>query len=115
MAALVRERYEALRIPVELAAAVPGRPNVIATWKGTGGGPRLLVNAHLDTAGPNVGEWVDPYTGEVTTRWTADPFGGEIRDGRIYGRGRPTTNPRSRRRCWRSRRCRQAASASEVI
>jgi len=87
MAALVAERYEALGIPVELRASVPGRPNVIATWAGTGGGPRLLLNAHLDTAAPDVGEWVDPYTGEVTTRWTVDPFGGERRDGRIYGRG----------------------------
>lgn len=87
MAALVRERYEALDIPVTVREAVPGRPNVIATWTGSVGRPFLLVNCHLDTHAPQVGEWVDPYTGGTITRWTADPFGGEIRDGRIYGRG----------------------------
>jgi len=87
IAALVQERYAALDIPVEVREAVAGRPNVIATWRGSAGRPRLLVNCHLDTVGPHVGEWVDPYTGEVASRWTVDPFGGELRDGKIYGRG----------------------------
>lgn len=87
MAALVREQYDALQIPVALREAVPGRPNVIATWPGSVGRPSLLVNCHLDTHAAEVGEWMDPYTGETITRWTADPFGGEIRDGQIYGRG----------------------------
>lgn len=87
MATLVRERYDALDIPVTIREAVPGRPNVIATWTGSVGRPSLLVNCHLDTHPAQVGEWVDPYSGDTITRWTADPFGGEIRDGRIYGRG----------------------------
>jgi succinyl-diaminopimelate desuccinylase len=87
MADLVRSRYAALEIPVELKEAVPGRPNVIATWAGGAGRPVLLVNCHLDTHSPYTGEWVDPYTGDVKTAWTVDPFGGEIRGGRIYGRG----------------------------
>src|SRR5215469_16691770 len=36
--------------------------------------PRLLLDGHMDVV-PVVGHW------------TVDPFGAEIRDGRIYGRG----------------------------
>lgn len=49
-----------------------GRRNVSAVLKGTGGGRTLLLNAHMDTVG---------VTG------MADPFSGEIRDGKLYGRG----------------------------
>lgn len=87
MADLVKSRYDKLGIPVELMESVPGRPNVIATWKGTEGNTNLLVNCHLDTHAPTVSEWVDPYTGEALHEWSADPFGAEIRDGRMYGRG----------------------------
>ncbi|CAN5546252.1 M20 family metallopeptidase [soil metagenome] len=51
----------------------PGRPNVEATLPG-GPGPGLLVLGHTDVV--PVGEG-----------WTRDPFGGEVIDGRIYGRG----------------------------
>lgn len=87
MADLVRSRYEDLGIPVEAIEAMPGRPNLIATWKGTASSPRLLVNCHLDTHPADLGEWFDPFTGDVVTQWSVDPFGGEIHDGKIYGRG----------------------------
>ncbi|MFZ5825741.1 MAG: M20 family metallopeptidase [Bacillota bacterium] len=87
MAALVKARYDQLGIPVELVEAVPGRPNVIATLKGEGGGPRLLINCHMDTHPGKVGEWVDPYTGQVVREWSHDPFAAEIEDGIMYGRG----------------------------
>lgn len=87
MAELVKSRYESLGIPVETVEAAPGRPNLIATWKGTTSTPRLLVNCHLDTHPADLGEWFDPFTGQVVTEWSVDPFGGEIRAGRIYGRG----------------------------
>jgi succinyl-diaminopimelate desuccinylase len=50
--------------------------NVIGTLGGTGSGPRLLFNAHLD---------VVPVGQE--SAWRHPPFGGEIADGRVYGRG----------------------------
>jgi succinyl-diaminopimelate desuccinylase len=87
MARLVVDQYERLGIPVRTLEAVTGRPNVIARLGGRGEGPNLLVNCHLDTHAPAVSEWVDPYTGEPQSEWSADPFGAEIRDGRIYGRG----------------------------
>src|SRR6185503_19955546 len=36
--------------------------------------PRVHLNGHFDVVPAGAG-------------WTVDPFGGEIRDGRIYGRG----------------------------
>jgi acetylornithine deacetylase len=53
-----------------------GRPNIVATRKGTGGGRSLLLNGHTDVipAGPS-------------ESWTDDPWAANIRDNRIYGRG----------------------------
>lgn len=50
-------------------------PNMIATF-GRGNGPTLCFNAHVDVV----------PTGERTA-WSHDPFGAEIEDGKIYGRG----------------------------
>ena len=51
----------------------PGRPNLIARFAPMDGRPRILLGPHLDTVG--VGGMV------------VEPFGGEIRDGRLWGRG----------------------------
>jgi acetylornithine deacetylase len=50
------------------------RPNLMARLTGTGGGSSLLLFGHIDV--------VDP-----AGNWNVDPFGGEIKDGKIYGRG----------------------------
>ena len=52
------------------------RPNLIARWPGTGGGKSLILNGHIDTV-----------TVEPVAQWTRDPFGAEIIDGALYGRG----------------------------
>ena len=49
---------------------------VVIGRAGGGSGPRLILSGHLDVVPPG-----DPAT------WTADPWGGEVRDGRLYGRG----------------------------
>ncbi len=59
---------EAEKIPVE-----GERSNVLAFLKGDGTGKTLMLNGHLDT--------VPPYN------MTIDPFGAELKDGRIWGRG----------------------------
>ena len=51
-----------------------GRPNQAATLKGSGGGRSLMLTGHIDVV-------------PAASGWTVDPFGGELRDGRIYGRG----------------------------
>ena len=61
----------------ELVEVAPGRPNLIATLVGGAGpGPTLALEGHLDVVTEG-----DPE------EWSVDPFGGEIRDGRLYGRG----------------------------
>ncbi|MEV8372376.1 M20 family metallopeptidase [Kribbella sp. NPDC056861] len=51
----------------------PGRENVSITLAG-GNGPGLLLVGHTDVV-------------PVGDGWTKDPFGGELTDGRLYGRG----------------------------
>ena len=60
---------------VHVVETLPGRPSVAAVL-GSGDGPTLVLNGHLDTV---------PV--DDVDRWSADPFGGEVRDGRLYGRG----------------------------
>ncbi|MBY0123565.1 M20 family metallopeptidase [Bacillus sp. S/N-304-OC-R1] len=52
------------------------RKNIIATLKGIGSGPSLILNAHLDTV-PE----------DDHNKWTFPPFSGMIHDGKIFGRG----------------------------
>lgn len=49
--------------------------NVIGTINGNRPGPCVLLDGHIDTVPVNEAEWTVP------------PFGGEIRDEKIYGRG----------------------------
>jgi acetylornithine deacetylase len=44
-------RLRALGLEVSVDEVAPGRPNVVARWRGTGGGPSLGLNAHVDTVG----------------------------------------------------------------
>jgi len=53
-----------------------GRPNVVGRVAGTGGGRSLILNGHIDTV-----------TIEPRASWTRDPFGAEVVDGMMYGRG----------------------------
>lgn len=59
-----------------VARGYEGRPNIVATRKGTGGGRSLLLNGHTDVIPVGNGEG-----------WTDDPWSALIKDGRIYGRG----------------------------
>ncbi len=53
-----------------------GRPNMVAVLKGSGGGRSLVLNGHVDTIP------LEPLDG-----WSREPLGGEVLDGRLYGRG----------------------------
>jgi len=45
----VARRFEELGLAVERQEVEAGRSNVVARWRGTGGGPSLLFNGHFDT------------------------------------------------------------------
>jgi acetylornithine deacetylase len=68
---------ESIGADVSLEDIQPGRPNLIARFAPLDGRPRILLGPHLDTVG--VGGM------------TIDPFGGETRDGKIWGRGASDT------------------------
>jgi acetylornithine deacetylase/succinyl-diaminopimelate desuccinylase-like protein len=51
VAAFIVERLRPLGVDVVVEEVAPGRPNVIARLKGTGGGRSLGLNAHTDTVG----------------------------------------------------------------
>lgn len=70
--AYVARGLNGLGLDVTTYDLAPDRVNVVGVLPGTGGGRSLLLNAHLDTVG---------------VEGMADPFGAEIRDGRLYGRG----------------------------
>jgi acetylornithine deacetylase len=53
-----------------------GRPQLLATFAGAGGGRSLLLNGHIDVV-----------SGEPKARWTDDPNAPVVRDGMLYGRG----------------------------
>lgn len=74
----LRGLLEGAGFEVELLAAVPGRPNLVARMAAPSGadGPTLCLLGHVDTVLANPAEW------EVS------PWSGELRDdGCIWGRG----------------------------
>ncbi|HHY58636.1 MAG TPA: M20/M25/M40 family metallo-hydrolase [Chloroflexi bacterium] len=56
-------------------ASAPNRVNLVARLRGDGSKPPILLYHHMDVVA------ADP------ARWSCDPFGGEVRDGYVWGRG----------------------------
>jgi succinyl-diaminopimelate desuccinylase len=77
VAAFVESWFRREGLPVDVQQVAPGRPNVLA-WVGEKGPGRrcLLLEGHTDVVTEG-----DPKD------WTRPPFGAEMIDGRIYGRG----------------------------
>ncbi|MCY3786483.1 MAG: ArgE/DapE family deacylase [bacterium] len=76
VASRVVEHFAGTPVEAELVESLPGRHSVGAVLRGRDDGPRLILNGHLDTV---------PIDDE--SEWTTDPFGAEVRDGFMYGRG----------------------------
>jgi len=72
VARFVAEWCERAGLEVSVEEAAPGRPNVVAVARGTGGGRSLMLNAHMDTVG---------------VAGMSDPFVPRVEGGRLYGRG----------------------------
>jgi succinyl-diaminopimelate desuccinylase len=54
----------------------PTMPNLLATTTFGSGTRHLVLNGHLDV-----------FPVDQAERWSTDPWGGEVRDGKIWGRG----------------------------
>jgi acetylornithine deacetylase len=72
VARFVAEWCERADLETTLTELAPGRANVVAVARGSGGGRSLMLNAHLDTVG---------------VAGMTDPFGPRLEGGRLYGRG----------------------------
>src|SRR3989475_11269495 len=62
-----------------MEAALPAKPGLttrqpIGRLRGTGGGPSLMLNGHMDPGGEMSG-------------WTVDPYGAKFEDGGVWGMG----------------------------
>lgn len=72
IARFVAEWCACAGLEVEVDEPASGRPSVVATARGSGGGRSLMLNAHLDTVGVEGME---------------APRAPRVEDGRLYGRG----------------------------
>ncbi|HEX4525457.1 MAG TPA: M20/M25/M40 family metallo-hydrolase [Gaiellaceae bacterium] len=74
-AELLRDYLEAAGVECELYARVPERANLVARIRGRGDGPSLALLSHTDVVLADAREWA------------REPFGGELVDGEVWGRG----------------------------
>ncbi len=75
-ARLLRDELESTGVDMQLYEPTPGRTSLIARWPGTDpDAPALCLMGHTD---------VVPVSPDG---WTHDPFGGELIDGEVWGRG----------------------------
>ena len=72
LARFVAEWCERAGLETTLSELKPGRANVVAIARGSGGGRSLMLNAHMDTVG---------------VAGMSDPFVPRLENGRLYGRG----------------------------
>jgi acetylornithine deacetylase/succinyl-diaminopimelate desuccinylase family protein len=72
----VTAELEPLGFEIDRWEPLPGRPNVVAVLRGSGGGHSLALNGHVDVVPAG-----DPAA------WPVDPWDGTIRDGVMWGRG----------------------------
>jgi succinyl-diaminopimelate desuccinylase len=76
MAARVTEWLKPTGAEVTLVESLPERHSVAAVLKGSGDGPTLVLNGHMDTV---------PI--DDASLWDDDPFSGVVKDGYLWGRG----------------------------
>ena len=74
-AELLRDYLEAAGVECELHARVPERANLVARIRGREDGPSLALLSHTDVVLADAAEW------------ERDPFGGELVDEHVWGRG----------------------------
>lgn len=76
-AAFVTRFLDERGLPYGIVAPNEEMPNIVGSYDGGGPGRHLVLNGHMD---------VFPVD-ETDPRWSVDPWGGDMVDGKIYGRG----------------------------
>lgn len=71
----LKAQFEAAGIETHVVEPAPGRGSLIARLRGTGEARPLMIMGHLDVVAADAREWTYP------------PFGAEIHDGFLWGRG----------------------------
>ena len=79
MAHFVQRTFEEVGLQVQWQQVEEGRANVLGTLTGTGGGPALMFNGHMDTSYSGREPWLAHVPG-----FQPEPF---VREGRLYGLG----------------------------
>lgn len=77
IARFIEKDMRSIGLPTKIYTFAKNRPNVIAVLKGQSPSATkrsILITPHIDTVPAGTG-------------WSVDPFGGVIKNGRIYGRG----------------------------
>ena len=72
----ITDFLEAKGVTFDVVGPDPEKPNVVSSFDSPVEGKRLILNGHID---------VFPVGNEEG--WSHDPWGGELVDGKIYGRG----------------------------
>jgi acetylornithine deacetylase len=62
--------------PSDFPLTYANRPNVAGVYHSQGRGKSIILNGHMDVVTP-----------EPLSKWTRDPWGGEVEGNRLYGRG----------------------------
>ncbi len=71
-----REKIKGHEAFIESNLPYRNRPNILGIKPGEKGSKSLILNGHIDVVSP-----------EPVNQWTRDPWGAEIVDGKLYGRG----------------------------
>jgi acetylornithine deacetylase/succinyl-diaminopimelate desuccinylase-like protein len=74
-ATYLRDQLAEVGIESQMLEDVPGRANLVARWAGNGAARPLLLMGHTDVVPAEA------------AKWSHDPFGGEIDDRFVWGRG----------------------------
>jgi acetylornithine deacetylase len=79
MAELMAETLAGIGLAVQWQQVEDSRANVLGTWAGSGGGPTLMFNGHMDTSYSGREPWLRHVPG-----FQPEPF---VENGRLYGLG----------------------------
>ena len=72
----ITDYLDGKRIIYDVVGPDPEKPNIVSSFKSPVEGKRLILNGHIDVFPVGSGE-----------DWSHDPWGGELFDSKIYGRG----------------------------